>query len=170
MMLLRFLKQPSVNVSHWHSFAHFFDYVGGEKGIGDKEHLVYTHFSLFADSVRNSKAIVPLKVDATNDHTETLADIEAAALIGSRKGYVMLVNKHASEYRIDGLTALSLGKMTKPKFSGAVQLVHRTDMPIAKAMQDVERCERVELPEPSEVTVAFLIRAQLCVSEGRDLQ
>jgi hypothetical protein len=144
-MLLRFIERPSVTVAHWHSFQHFFDFVGGKTGIGDKEHLPYTHFSLFRDAVRNSRAVAGVELHSTSHEATVSDDVEAAALIGQDRAYVLLINKHAGEYSIDGVTTTRSGKTDRAKLASAVQLTHRADMPLSEAMQDTERCERVEL-------------------------
>jgi len=138
-MLLRMMKRPSITIAHWHSFVHFFDFIGGEKGIGDKEHISYTHFSLFGDVVRNSHSMIPLKT------TPAVPDIEAAAFIGADSGYVVIINKRADQYSLSKLDRVFPGKAS---FTGGMQLTHRTDMPLEKAMQDMERCERVKLSRP----------------------
>jgi hypothetical protein len=137
LMLLRFIRHPSVNVAHWHSFQHFFDFTGGKQGIGDHEHLNYTHFSLFKDAIRNCTAVVPVKVGQD--------DLEAAAMVGADDTYVMLINRGGVERKLDAIDVASSGKTVAPKLLEAVQLMHRSDMDLADAMQDTERCERVEL-------------------------
>lgn len=149
LMLLRFIKQPAINVTHWHSFQHFFDFKGGKQGIGDHEHLSYTHFSLFKDAIRNSKAVVSAKFISSNQ-TDSLSDIETAAMAGTNNIYVILLNRKDKVRKIDAITIASSGKTLTPTVIEGVQLTHRSDMTLAEAMQTTERCERVELKTNKE--------------------
>ena len=140
LMLLRFIKNPAVDVAHWHSFQHFFEFTGGKQGIGDHEHLTYTHFSLFREAIRNSNGVVPVKLRA-----DVQDDIEAVAMTGTDNTYVMLLNRQSKDRTIDAIGVASSGETVAPTLLEAVQLTHRSDMDLADAMQDTERCERVEL-------------------------
>lgn len=144
LMLLRFIKHPDVNVAHWHSFQHFFDFKGGKQGIGDDEHLNYTHFSLFKDAIRNCKAVVPVKLDVQGKE-DPLGDVETVAMTGADNTYVMLLNRKIEERKIATIKIASSGKTSTPTLLEAVQLTHRSDVALADAMQDTERCDRVEL-------------------------
>jgi hypothetical protein len=144
LMLLRFIKHPAVDVAHWHSFQHFFDFTGGKQGIGDQEHLPYTHFSLFKDAIRNSNSVVPVTFEGRNQ-ADSLDDIEAVAMTGTDNTYVMLLNRQSKVRTIGKIDLTSSGKASTPTLLEALQLTHRSDMDLAKAMQDTQRCERVEL-------------------------
>jgi hypothetical protein len=144
LMLLRFIKRPAVDVAHWHSFQHFFDFTGGKQGIGDEEHLTYTHFSLFKDAIRNSNAVVPVKLEG-GDKKDSHNDIEAVAMTGQDSTYVMLLNRQSKTRTIDTMKISSSGKASAPTLVEVVQLTHRSDIALADAMQNTERCERVEL-------------------------
>ncbi|MDA7932199.1 hypothetical protein N9B53_00110 [Mariniblastus sp.] len=143
LMLLRFIKQPSVNVAHWHSFQHFFDFKGGKQGIGDEEHLNYTHFSLFKDAIRNCNAVVSVNLES--DGKGALSDIEAVAMAGTDSTYVMLINRQGKACKINQISISYSGKTSTPTLLEAIQLSHRSDMALAEAMQNTKRCERVEL-------------------------
>jgi hypothetical protein len=130
-MLMRFIKHPAVNIVHWHSFQHFFDFVGGEQGIGDHEHLTYTHFSLFKDAIRNSNAVVASAIKSDRG----VDDIELVTLVGRARGYAILLNRGDANYALTPPAAMSAG----------TQLTHRTDMTLSEAMQDTRRCEKDEL-------------------------
>ena len=131
LMLMRFIKHPAVDIVHWHSFQHFFDFVGGKQRISDEEHLSYTHFSLFKDAIRSSNAVVSSTITSDNNADE----VEVVTLVGSEKGYGILLNRCGESY------ALTLPKTV----TAGVQLTHRTDMPLIQAMQDTHRCEKTEL-------------------------
>lgn len=154
-MLLRFIKRPSVTIAHWHSFQHFWDFVGGEKGIGDKEHLPYTHFSIFRDAIRNSRAVTGVTIDAREGGGAAAEDLESVAILGQNRAYILLINRHADAYTIDGASVTSSGSPVAIVPDRAVQLTHRTDMPLADAMQDTERCEHVEIPIASGTTLTL---------------
>ena len=116
-----------------------FDFVGGEKGISDKEHLPYKHFMLFGKAIQNSRAVSRVKLSGASD-------IESAALVGEDTAYVILINKHGQRHTVEAPTLIRSGKAIQANLTTAVQLTHRADMPLSEAMQDTERCERVELP------------------------
>lgn len=154
LMLMRFIKHPAVNVAHWHSFQHFFDFKGGKQGIGDEEHMNYTHFSLFKDAIRNCVAVVPVKLEAGGEK-DLLSEIETAAMVGEDCTYVLLLNRKGNARSIDIKAIAYSGKASSPKLLEAVQLKHRSDMPLAKAMQNTKRCDRVELDvEKQPLTLA----------------
>lgn len=153
LMLLRFIKHPSVDVAHWHSFQHFFDFMGGKQGIGDEEHLNYTHFSLFKDAIRNCNAVVPVTLDV-KETTDSLNDIEVVAMVGPESTYVMLVNRQDKIRKINTINITSSGNASTPTLLEAIQLAHRSDMPLADAMQNTERCERVELDPTLPLTLS----------------
>jgi hypothetical protein len=131
-MWMKFIERPAITIADWHSFNHFFDGRPDGKGFKDHEHLTYTHFSLFREPIRNCEAVAPVKYDTP--HT----DIEAIAFKGKEKAYLMIVNKYGNEHTLDKVSASAT-------CSAGVQLLHRTDMPLEQAMQNTERCERVEL-------------------------
>lgn len=97
-MLLRFIKHPAVNVAHWHSFQHFFDFKGGKQGIDDEKHLNYTHFSLAKDAIRNCGVVVPVKLGE-----EAQDGIEGVAMVGADNTYVMLLNRQSQARKVDAI-------------------------------------------------------------------
>jgi len=139
LMLLRFTRNPSVTIAHWHSYNHFFDATEDGKRFEDQGNLTFTHFSLFRDPIRNCDAVVPVKTTAAS------TDIEAFVFTGKGKSYLMVVNKQGREHTVGEVSLLSSGAPSTAKLAGGVQLLHRTDMPLEKAMQDTERCERVPM-------------------------
>ena len=142
-MLMRFIKHPAINVVHWHSFQHFWDFTGGKQGIGEHEHMSYTHFSLFKDAVRDSTAVVPVTLKS-KDNSDSFYDLEVAAMAGRDNVYVLLANRAGEVRKIDRFD-FGARNVFKPAVLEGVQLTHRTDMALGEAMQDTERCERVEL-------------------------
>lgn len=143
-MLLRFINRPSVSMTQWHSFQHFWDFVGGEKGIGDEEHLPYKHFALFRDAIRNSQAVADVKGSAMGSDSAIADAIESAALIGEETAYVILINRSGQEHIIENPTFVRSGEVVDSDLTEAVQLSHRSDMPLRDAMQNTERSDYVE--------------------------
>ncbi|TWT81490.1 hypothetical protein CA13_29430 [Planctomycetes bacterium CA13] len=164
LMLLRFIKHPAVNVAHWHSFQHFFDFTGGKQGIGDHEHLTYTHFSLFKDAIRNCNAVVPVTFEG--DGKNTLNDIEAVAMAGADNTYVILLNRQGKIRKINTIRITSSDKASTLTLLEAVQLTHRSDMDLDDAMQDTERCERVELGSTQPLTLPPYSITRLKMASG----
>ena len=80
-----------------------------------------------------------------SDDTDSLSDIETVAMMGADNIYVMLLNRQGKIRKIDRIDVASAGKAFTPGLIEGVQLTHRSDMTLADAMQDTERCERVEL-------------------------
>ncbi|TWU33244.1 hypothetical protein Poly41_49960 [Novipirellula artificiosorum] len=143
-MLLRFIKRPSVTVAHWHSFQHFWDFVGGPQGIGDKEHLPYTHFSVFRDAIRNSHAVVDMTIQTRGD-SAAAEDLESIALVGEDRVHVLVINRHDNQYTVEQVAMTDTERKLGFRLTGGIQLTHRADRSLAEAMQDTERCERVEI-------------------------
>lgn len=81
----------------------------------------------------------------SSDETDSLDDIETAAMVGADSIYVMLLNRRGKIRKIDAIDVSSSGKAFTPTVIEGIQLTHRSDMSLAEAMQDTERCERVEL-------------------------
>ncbi|MEM7812267.1 MAG: hypothetical protein AAF532_12390 [Planctomycetota bacterium] len=139
LMLVRFLNRPSVTVAHWHSFSHFFDIVGGEQGIGDKEHPGFAHFRLFDDPIRQNDSVVPLAFGRKNP------DVEAVALVGDERGHLVLINKRGRPHTLRSLTASRSGRTLDATFRHATQLRLRSDMTFEEATYSEESPDRVEL-------------------------
>jgi hypothetical protein len=139
LMWLRFIQNPAVTIADWHSFNHFFTPTRDGKGFKDHEHLTFTHFSLFREPIRNSAAVVPVKFDTASQ------DLEAIAFKGNERTYLMLINKHGREHTLDRVSLRSAGEASTARISAGVQLFHRADMPLEQAMQNTERCERIQL-------------------------
>ena len=110
-----------------------------EKGISDDAHLTYAHFRLFDDPIRKNESIVPVQFTPRNP------EVEAVALVGNSGGHLLIINKRGNTVSLDGITASQSRKSVAPTLRGAVQLTHRSDMPLEEASYDEERSERVEL-------------------------
>ncbi len=59
--------------------------------------------------------------------------------------YVMLLNRQSKVHQIGAIDVAFDGKAFTPNLIEGVQLTHRSDMALAEAMQNTDRCVRVEL-------------------------
>lgn len=66
-------------------------------------------------------------------------------MIGGGCTYVVLINRQDKPRTIDAIEITSSGKTVAPTLQEAVQVIHRSDMDLADAMQNTKRCERVEM-------------------------
>ena len=67
-------------------------------------------------------------------------------LLGKDRGCILLINRRANRYTIDQIDMIDSNESVAFVLTGAVQLTHRTDLSLSAAMQDTERCERIEIP------------------------
>ena len=150
-MLLRFLARPSVAVSSWHSFSQFFDYVGADEGIGEKEYPPYLHFSLFSVAVRNSRDYVPLKIDGgghylgTHENPANYSDVEAGAFVNRNSGYVIVINKLGNSYTLQDFSVLEKSTKRRASLIRGLQLTHRRNIAIENAASDNRQIKKIVL-------------------------
>lgn len=97
LMLLRFLTRPSVTMTHWHSFTQSIRFAPQRPGILDTPTPQFRHLSLFGEAVRNSQQVIPIEVGPDGQH------LEAAAFVGDRTCYVIILNKRGESRMVDGL-------------------------------------------------------------------
>lgn len=165
-MLIRFINHPSVTVAHWHSFQHFFDFLGGKQGIGEHPHLPYTHFTLFKDAIRQSDRVHSVTLDGAND------DIDATALMKSSGGYLIVANRLGKTCSIEKPT-IEFAQQNLA-IHDIVQLTHLTDTPLTDAVRNLDRCAeqqwRPRLNEPIVLPPYSITRLKLKGSDDDENQ
>ncbi|WP_322608848.1 hypothetical protein [Pontiella agarivorans] len=150
LMLMKFFERPSVEVSSWHSFSHFFDYIGGEQGLGEEPHLLYHHFKFFAEPVNKSDYYAPVNIagcrkrEGTPRHPGQYPEVEGGGFFSRSGGYLVLINKLDTPYRLDQFEALYKGRQRKVTFVRGLQLRPREDQELSTALRDQVKLSEVE--------------------------
>jgi hypothetical protein len=154
LMLMKFFERPSVEVSSWHSFSHFFDYVGGKQGLGEEPHLLYHHFKFFSEPVNKSDYYAPLVIsgcrqkEGTPRHPGQYAEVEGGGFLSRTGGYLVLINKLDTPYHLGQFEALYQGRQRKAAFVKGLQLRPREDLEISEALRDQNKLSEIEFEGP----------------------